>query len=225
MESITEKLKAMGKATYREIAAAMQIEPSHMLELLREQQDQGLVEFVDGGWVVADTGKLTKAPGVDYGWNREKVEDHPRPPLQEFQDIEQLLTAKGTMFTAEIARAFKRSSSSMLTTLRALERAGKVAKIGGGKNVGWTLMVPCEEEQPETPVKAEPVQASVTTEMVIESIPAFTESRPDDLIIPTVRGISRQIRRTRHKLAQLEKLREAIREISKHKTILRELAK
>lgn len=49
-------------------------------------------------------------------------------------------------------------------------------------------------------------------------------SRPDDLLIPTVRGISNEIRRTKAKLANLEKLREAVRSIRKHGALMQELA-
>ncbi|MBF0035884.1 hypothetical protein HAX39_25445, partial [Citrobacter freundii] len=49
-------------------------------------------------------------------------------------------------------------------------------------------------------------------------------SRPDDLLIPSARFISGEIRRTRAKLANLEKLRDAVRSIRKHGALVQELA-
>lgn len=50
METVLDVLKAMGKATYRDIAARLDIEPVVALNMLREQKEQGLCNFADGGW-------------------------------------------------------------------------------------------------------------------------------------------------------------------------------
>ncbi|ENF9604598.1 DUF1627 domain-containing protein [Salmonella enterica] len=50
METVTDALKAMGKATAREIAARLGIEVRDALEMLREQQEAGAVEFLNGYW-------------------------------------------------------------------------------------------------------------------------------------------------------------------------------
>lgn len=45
METVIDVLKAMGKATYREVAARLEIEPVEALNMLREQREQGLCDF------------------------------------------------------------------------------------------------------------------------------------------------------------------------------------
>ena len=70
-------------------------------------------------------------------------------------------------------------------------------------------------------ISTAPVPEKSVTE-IVEEIPAFV-SRPDDLLIPTVRGISSEIRRTKAKLANLEILREAVRSIRKHGALMQEL--
>ena len=50
-------------------------------------------------------------------------------------------------------------------------------------------------------------------------IPVF-DSRPDDLIIPSSRYISTEIRRTKAKLANLQRLQGAVRELRRHKHLL-----
>lgn len=50
METVLDALKAMGKASSREIAARMAIEPRDALEMLNEQQETGTVTFLNGYW-------------------------------------------------------------------------------------------------------------------------------------------------------------------------------
>ncbi|EPK3898151.1 hypothetical protein [Enterobacter ludwigii] len=45
METVLDTLKAMGKATYREVAARLDIEPVEALNMLREHKEQGYVIF------------------------------------------------------------------------------------------------------------------------------------------------------------------------------------
>ena len=45
MESVIDALKAMKKATYREVAARLDIEPVEALNMLREHKQQGLCDF------------------------------------------------------------------------------------------------------------------------------------------------------------------------------------
>ncbi|MDX7624559.1 hypothetical protein [Enterobacter bugandensis] len=42
-------------------------------------------------------------------------------------------------------------------------------------------------------------------------------------MIPTVRVLSREIRRTKNKLASLEKLRDAVRIVGRHKNLVNQL--
>lgn len=50
METVLDALKAMKKATYREVAVRLDIEPVEALNMLREQKEQGLCDFYDGAW-------------------------------------------------------------------------------------------------------------------------------------------------------------------------------
>jgi hypothetical protein len=43
MESVIDALKAMGKATYLDVAARLDIEPVEALKMLREQKEEGCV--------------------------------------------------------------------------------------------------------------------------------------------------------------------------------------
>lgn len=52
METVLDALKAMGKASYREIAARLDIDPVEALSMLREHEEQGLCYFFSGTWSV-----------------------------------------------------------------------------------------------------------------------------------------------------------------------------
>ena len=54
-KQIIDVLKVMGKATAREIAARMKIEPAEALAVLREHEDLGAVTFINGYWDIAAT--------------------------------------------------------------------------------------------------------------------------------------------------------------------------
>lgn len=58
---------------------------------------------------------------------------------------------------------------------------------------------------------------------IIREIPSFTEGRATAHTIPTARVISREIRRARNKLASLEKLRDAVRVVGRHKHLVQQL--
>ncbi|EAY3716448.1 hypothetical protein FGS56_15580 [Salmonella enterica] len=53
METVLDVLKAMEKASAREIAARMKIEPRDALEMLNEQQEIGTVTFLNGYWLLS----------------------------------------------------------------------------------------------------------------------------------------------------------------------------
>ena len=57
METILDVLKTMEKATAREIAARMKIEPAAVIGMLREHEERNEVIQVNGYWKVS-TGKL-----------------------------------------------------------------------------------------------------------------------------------------------------------------------
>ncbi|EEG5587139.1 hypothetical protein GZB59_003677 [Salmonella enterica] len=59
MESVLDALKAMEKATAREIAARLDIEPRDALNMLNEQQEIGTVTFLNGYWSLSGTRPVT----------------------------------------------------------------------------------------------------------------------------------------------------------------------
>lgn len=221
MESVIDALKAMKKATYREVAARLDIEPVEALNMLREHKQQGLCDFFDGSWSVGtakeQARELAKAPAVTPVHQAPRLKGEEPAPV-DAEAVRQLLGKNGAMTTAALAAAVNRNARGMVSVMMAFERQGVVIKNGQGKGVTWSLPVTGLTETDSTEaVETEPGSKSLNE--IIGDIPAFT-ARPDDLIIPSSRFISNEIRRTKAKLSNLQRLQGAVRELRRHKHLL-----
>lgn len=230
METVIQVLEKMGRATYREVAARLDVEPVEALNMLREQREQGLCDFSDGGWFIGsakDAKRVAFVPQPKPALHGEAPE--PVDPAV----IRSLLAKNGAMDTPSLATAVNRNARGMTSVMRALERQGVVVKNGQGKGVTWSLPASSTEPEPEpeaesvTAVSAEPELAATAQPkdiaQIIREIPSFTEGRATAQTIPTARVIYREIRRARNKLASLEKLRDAVRVVGRHKNLVQQL--
>lgn len=216
METVIDALKAMGKATYREVAARLDIDPVEALKMLREQKELGACNFYDGVWSLCAV-KEQKP---------KRIRPKKTSPL-----VERVLAAmqgQGAMSANQIAEKLGKSSRALNASLGAMCKDGLILRHVDGKNITWILagepaIQPEQQEPAAADDKAAPAQESKTLEEIIGDIPAFA-SRPDDLIIPSSRYISAEIRRTKAKLANLQRLRGAVRELRRHKDMLHALS-
>ena len=248
METVIDVLKAMGKATYREVAARLEIEPVEALNMLREQREQGLCDFFDGGWEVtggADGKTSIRSAPAKTVLRAKILNDTPKKPLRgevtepiKPEAIVALLTENGIMDTVVLASAVGRDPRGLASNLCLMAKRRYINKIGQGKGVKWGL--PDETKIIPEPVFAElpdieitpkvamlPAQApsterehvSAVTETFLESIPVLRKpSQP--MQIPSLREISNQIRKVKSNLHGLEKLRVAVREVNKYRRAL-----
>ena len=221
MESVIDALKAMKKATYREVAARLDIEPVEALNMLREHKQQGLCDFFDGSWSVGtakeQARELAKAPALTPVHQAPRLKGEEPAPV-DAEAVRQLLGKNGAMTTAALAAAVNRNARGMVSVMLAFERQGVVIKNGPGKGVTWSLPVTGQTETDSTEA-VQPEPGSKSLNEIIGDIPAFT-ARPDDLIIPSSRFISNEIRRTKAKLSNLQRLQGAVRELRRHKHLL-----
>lgn len=221
METVLDALKAMKKATYREVAARLDIEPVEALNMLREHKQQGLCDFFDGSWSVGtakeQARELTKAPAVTPVHQAPRLKGEEPAPV-DAEAVRQMLGKNGAMSTAALAAAVNRNARGMVSVMLAFERQGVVIKNGQGKGMSWSLPVTGQTETDSTEA-VQPEPGSKSLNEIIGDIPAFT-ARPDDLIIPSSRFISNEIRRTKAKLSNLQRLQGAVRELRRHKHLL-----
>ncbi|ECJ2265136.1 DUF1627 domain-containing protein [Salmonella enterica subsp. salamae] len=245
METVIDVLKAMGKATYREVAARMGIEPVEALNMLREQREQGLCDFYDGGWKVtgghdnksdlpAEPAKtVLHAKHLNYIHQKSLRSEVPEPVKPE--TIVALLTGSGNMDAVELASAVERDPRGLASNLCQMAKRGFIQKIGQGKGVKWGL--PDDKAAPATlgsaelpdieitpkaavPVVAGPERVQIEVEEFLDSIPVL-KKHTQSVSVPTLREISHQIRKTKSCLNSLEKLRDAVREVNRHRRVLR----
>jgi len=215
METVLDALKTMKKATYREVAARLDIEPVEALNMLREQKEQGLCDFYDGAWSLG-TAKEQKPKRIR--------------PKQVSPLVERVLSAmqgQGAMTANQVAEKLGKGSRALNASLGAMCKDGLVLRHVDGKNITWSL----KADSVPTPASTAPVietnetasaPVEKTTAQIVEDIPAFA-SRPDDLSIPSSRYISTEIRRTKAKLSNLQRLQAAVRELRRHKHLLQGL--
>ncbi|HHR5464383.1 TPA: hypothetical protein ACS5PI_002030 [Salmonella enterica subsp. enterica] len=157
-----------------------------------------------------------------------------------------LLTGNGNMDTVTLASAVGRDPRGLASNLCLMAKRGHIKKIGQGKGVKWGLPdesvvspVPEFTELPEIQItpkvavpttvsasahavsapSAEPEPAANRTEAFLETIPVMTKP-VQEMRIPSLREISKQIRKTKSSLTGLEKLRDAVREVNKQRRAL-----
>lgn len=212
MESVIDALKAMGKATYLDVAARLDIEPVEALKMLREQKEEGLCDFFDGSWSVG-TAKEHKPKRI-----------RPKQPSPLVERVLSAMQGQGAMTANQVAEKLGKGSRALNASLGAMCKDGLVLRHVDGKNITWSLagepvIQPEQQEPAAVEVKATSATESKPLKEIIGDIPAFV-SRQDDLIIPSSRYISTEIRRTKAKLARLQRLQGAVRELRRHKHLL-----
>ncbi|WP_039029261.1 DUF1627 domain-containing protein [Leclercia adecarboxylata] len=222
METVIQALEKIGPATYRQVADRLDIEPVEALNMLREQRDLGHCDFADGGWFID---KVTGAKRTALAPAAKPALHGVAPDPVDPEVIRALLAKNGAMDTGSLALEVNRNGRGMTSAMRALERQGVVVKNGQGKGVTWSLPAAPAEPQPApaAPAVTALTDAEKPLEQFVSEIPSFTEGRSAGQVIPTVRVLSREIRRTKNKLASLEKLRDAVRVVGRHKNLVNQL--
>ncbi len=218
METVIQALNVMGKATAREVASRLGIEPATALNMLREHEEGEEVTQSNGYWV-ATIRKQKSAP------TRPAV----KPPVSvSVSDLTRLLTEHGPKTAAELAKLARIQTKRVAPMLTYHLEKGKILreKIDGKfvysvRADSPTFAAPAEPE----PAPAAPAitDADKPLEQFVSEIPSFTEGRSAGQVIPTVRVLSREIRSTKNKLASLEKLRDAVRIVGRHKNLVNQL--
>ncbi|MCH2697472.1 MULTISPECIES: DUF1627 domain-containing protein [Citrobacter] len=243
MKTVIYALKAMGKSTCREISARLNKDVRDMLKILENMEDQGAVKFVNGYWSVAsaeDKKQALPAEPAKTVLRAKNLNDTPKKPLRgevaepiKPESIVALLTESGNMGTVALALAVERDPRGLASNLCLMAKRGYIQKIGQGKGVKWGLpdyravpVVPEFAELPDieiTPKVAAPAVADtdrVQVEEFLDSIPVLKKaSQP--VLVPTLREISNEIRKTKSNLDSLEKLRDAVREVNRNRRVLR----
>jgi hypothetical protein len=235
METILEALKAMGKATAREISARMKIDVKEILVMLREHEELNQIELVNGWWQLTDTGTKTPVkpavPAVRI-LNRKERPASPvvAAPARKINEsvLAELLTHHGELTTEQMAKLAGTTVRAVASTLAMPVNKGRVVREKRGnvfhfalpKNTMATTVAPEVETASKDIIPAVPAPIAQSDAAFLDAIPMMAKRQATEMACPTPKAIATEIRRMKSRLTQLEKLRTTVRQLARQQRAL-----
>ncbi|EFA5336029.1 DUF1627 domain-containing protein [Escherichia coli] len=245
METVFDALKAMGKATSVELAARLDVSREEVLNELWELKRNGVVDKTGHTWFLAGEGESgvteeqpvqSEAPDVLTGVGEQKVT---ADMMIEF------IGQEGAKTCEELAGKFGVSIRKVASTLAVVTSTGRLARVNQNGKFRYCMPgdnLPAEPKAAsvaKTPGKAFsqpagvalPVQEAATQEEIktdtvgdiVQSLPSFTETQADNLILPSLHMANRELRRAKNHVQKWERVCAALRELNKHRDIVRQI--
>ncbi|EEY8534558.1 DUF1627 domain-containing protein [Escherichia coli] len=245
METVLHALKAMGKANSVELAARLDISREEVLNELWELKKNGVVDKTGHTWFLAGEGESgvteeqpaqSEVPDVLTGEVEQKVT---ADMMIEF------ICQDGAKTCEELADKFCVSIRKVASTLAVVTATGRLARINQNGKFRYCIPgadLPAEPEaasvaetdgkafpQPAgvaLPVREAETQEEMKTEIVEDIVklqPSVTETKADDLILPSLHVANRELRRAKSDVQKWERVCAALRELNKHRDILRDI--
>ena len=245
METVSDALKALKKASSHVVAARLGISREEAVNELWELKRKGVVDKTGHTWFLAGEGES-------------RVTEE-RPVKSEAQDmltgeVEQKVTADmmiefigqdGAKTCEELAGKFGVSTRKVASTLAVVTATGRLARVNQNGKFRYCMPgdnLPAEPKaasvaetdgkafpQPAgvaLPVREAETQEEIKTESVavtVQSQPSFTRKHPDSLILPSLHVANRELRRAKGQVQKWERVCAALRELNKHQDIVRQI--
>ena len=245
METVLHALKAMGKANSVELAARLDISREEVLNELWELKKNGVVDKTGHTWFLAGEGESgvteeqpaqSEVPDVLTGEVEQKVT---ADMMIEF------ICQDGAKTCEELADKFGVSIRKVASTLAVVTATGRLARVNQNGKFRYCIPgadLPAEPEaasvaetdgkaipQPAgiaLPVREAETQEEIKTESVavtVQSQPSFTRKHLDGLILPSLHVANRELRRAKGQVQKWERVCAALRELNKHRDIVRQI--
>ena len=245
MGTVLHALKAMGKANSVELAARLDISREEVLNKLWELKKNGVVDKTGHTWFLAGEGESgvteeqpaqSEVPDVLTGEVEQKVT---ADMMIEF------ICQDGAKTCEELADKFGVSIRKVASTLAVVTATGRLARVNQNGKFRYCIPgadLPAEPEaasvtetdgkafpQPAgvaLPVREAETQEEIKTESVavtVQSQPLFTRKHPDGLILPSLHVANRELRRAKGQVQKWERVCAALRELNKHRDIVRQI--
>ncbi|MGX6275986.1 DUF1627 domain-containing protein, partial [Escherichia coli] len=152
---------------------------------------------------------------------------------------------EGAKTCEELAGKFGVSIRKVASTLAVVTSTGRLARVN--QNGKFRYCMPGENLPAELkaasvadtdgkafpqpagvalPVQEVATQEDIKTETVadiVQSLPSFTETRANDLILPSLHMANRELRRAKNHVRKWERVCAALRELNKHRDIVRQI--
>lgn len=174
METVLDALKAMGKATAREIAARMVIEPRDALEMLNEQQEIGTVTFLNGYWSLSG---IAPAKTVKRRTPEPEVPKSTTVKIGEPQMLD-AIREHGPQTAEDLATLFGITSRKVTSTLAMATGKGRLTRINRDGKFWYCQPGPDSAPAPESVPDPVPDTDSAST-----TASDNAESAPEVLVV------------------------------------------
>ncbi|EOO2928719.1 DUF1627 domain-containing protein [Escherichia coli] len=245
METVFDALKAMGKASSVGLAERLDISREEVLNELWELKRNGVVDKAGHIWFLAGEGESgvteeqpeqSEVPDVLTGEVEQKVT---ADMMIEF------IGQEGAKTCEELADKFGVSIRKVASTLAVVTATGRLARVNQNGKFRYCMpgdnlpaepkSVPVTENDgkafPQPAGVALPVQESATQEDIktetvadiVQSLPSFTETQADELIFLSLCRANLALRRAKSDVQKWERVCAALRELNKHRDILRDI--
>ncbi|WP_097469420.1 DUF1627 domain-containing protein [Escherichia coli] len=242
METVFDALKAMGKATSVELAARLDISREEVLNELWELKKAGFVDKSVYTWRVADNNVQQEQPE-----QAELPEETTTATVAKISecDLTEAIEQHGPQTADELALMFGITSRRANSSLAMAISKGRLIRVNQGGKFRYCIPgadLPAEPEaasvaetdgkafpQPTgvaLPVREAETQEEIKTEsmaVTVQSQPLFTRKHPDGLILPSLHVANRELRRAKGQVQKWERVCAALRELNKHRDIVRQI--
>ncbi|EHC5844393.1 DUF1627 domain-containing protein [Escherichia coli] len=245
METVLDALKAMGKATSVELATRLDISREEVLNELWELKRNGLVDKTGHIWFLAGEGesRVTEERPV-----KSEAQDMLTGEVEQKVTADMMIefiSQEGAKTCEELAGKFGVSTRKVASTLAVVTATGRLARVNRNGKFSYCIPgdnLPAEPKaapvtktagkafpQPAgvaLPVQEAATQEEITTDTVadiVQSLPSFTETRADDLVLPSLHMANRELRRAKNHVQKWERVCAALRELNKHRDIVRQI--
>ncbi|EJC4890953.1 DUF1627 domain-containing protein [Escherichia coli] len=241
METVSDALKALKKASSHVVAARLGISREEAVNELWELKRKGVVDKTGHTWFLAGEGES-------------RVTEE-RPVKSEAQDmltgeVEQKVTADmmiefigqdGAKTCEELAGKFGVSTRKVASTLAVVTATGRLARVNQNGKFRYCMPgdnLPAEPKaasvtetdgkafpQPAgvaLPVQEAATQEDIKTETVADIVQSL-EKRVDNLVLPSLRQANRELRRAKSDIRKWERVCVALRELNKYRDIVAQL--
>ncbi|EGZ5596685.1 DUF1627 domain-containing protein [Escherichia coli] len=245
METVLHALKAMGKANSVELAARLDISREEVLNELWELKKNGVVDKTGHTWFLAGEGESR----VTEEWPvKSEAQDMLTGEVEQKVTADMMIEficQDGAKTCEELADKFGVSIRKVASTLAVVTATGRLARVNQNGKFRYCIPgadLPAEPEaasvaetdgkafpQPAgaaLPVREAATQEEIKTESVavtVQSQPSFTRKHPDGLILPSLHVANRELRRAKGQVQKWERVCAALRELNKHRDIVRQI--
>ncbi|EOR5713928.1 DUF1627 domain-containing protein [Escherichia coli] len=245
METVFGALKAMGKANSVELAARLDISREEVLNELWELKKNSVVDKTGHTWFLAGEGEsgVTEERPV-----KSEAQDMLTREVEQKVTADMMIEfigQDGAKTCEELAGKFGVSTRKVASALAVVTATGRLARVNQNGKFRYCMPgdnLPAEPKAalvtesdgkafPQPAGAALPVREAATQEenktetvaVTVQSQPLFTRKHPDGLILPSLHVANRELRRAKGQVQKWERVCAALRELNKHRDIVRQI--